>query len=63
MLSQFLPMLSALPLIGFWMWMFTDMWRNPSIPANARTTWTIAFLFGNVFTAAYYWARVFRDQP
>ncbi len=61
-MSQFLPLLSVVPLIGFWMWMFAEMWRNPALPANARFYWTLAFLFANVFAAAYYWATVYRQQ-
>lgn len=57
-----LSWLAAVPLIAFWMWMFAEMWRNPALPPNMRNYWTIAFLFFNVFAAAYYWATVYRDR-
>ena len=62
-MSQFLPMLSVIPLIGFWMWMFAEMARNPNLSVRDKYIWALLLTFTNVFGAVYYWVKVYRDQP
>lgn len=59
-LPPFVGLLFALPVIAFWLWMFTDMLKNPRLPPGTRDTWTLAFIFLSIFTAAYYFVYVYR---
>lgn len=58
-----LPLIIALPLIVFWLSMFSNMMDNPRLLANEKTTWTLAFLFMNVFAAIIYYTTQYRNQP
>jgi len=57
-----LGLLLAVPVIAFWLWMFSDMLKNARLPSNERDTWTLAFFFLSIFTAAYYYVYVFRNR-
>lgn len=50
------PLITAIPLLGFWMWMFSEMSRNAALSSDERTAWTFAFIFMNVFAALWYYA-------
>ncbi len=65
-------MLVILPLIVFWLWMFWDMTNNARLPSNSpepltwppstKYTWTLAFIFLNVFAACFYYWFEYRNQ-
>ena len=62
-LPQFLLSLaSILPLIAFWLWMFRDMVNNRCLLTNEKNTWTLLFIFLNVFAAILYYANVYRNR-
>ena len=46
----------------FWLWMFRDMLNNDYMPSNAKTNWTMLFVFLNVFAAVYYYVYVYRNR-
>ena len=57
-----LGLLLAVPVIAFWLWMFSDMMKNDRLPSGERDTWTLAFIFLSIFTAAYYYVYVYRNR-
>jgi hypothetical protein len=68
------PLLVALlpiPLLVFWLWMFSDMTKNENLPPcyitvtngrNPGLDWMVAFVFLNVITAMVYYATVYRKR-
>lgn len=62
-----LPLLVSLPLVVFWLWMFSDMTKNDRLPPcfititngnDSRLDWAFVFFLMNVFgTLLYYMAR------
>ncbi len=61
----------ALPVVVFWLWMFSDMTKNGNLPqcfitvTNGRNSgfdWTAAFIFLSVFTAIFYYVNVYRNR-
>ena len=68
-LNPVLPIISLLfilPLIAFWLVMFDDMLKNDYLPAlitrDAKTDWTLVFIFMNVFAAVFYYSIVYRNK-
>ena len=75
-MNQLIPplitLLIVLPLIAFWLWMFQDMTKNVYLPDNSaapltwppasKYTWTLAFIFLNVFVAAFYYAWEYKKR-
>lgn len=51
----------AVPVIAFWIWMFSDMLRHDDVPGN-KDYWTIAFIVLSLFTAAFYYINVYRKR-
>ncbi len=59
-------------LIGFWVWMFNEMWNNQEIPNSepnlirwppvAKNQWTIFFVFLSVLTAGYYYFTEYKKK-
>jgi hypothetical protein len=71
-MAQLILALLPLPLIVFWLWMFSDMTKNGNLPQcfitltngrNAELDWTVAFIFLNVITAMFYYVTVYRKRP
>jgi hypothetical protein len=68
-----IPLLFVLPLIAFWIWMFREMTHNAYLPDNStgpltwppssKYNWTLAFIFLNVFAAAFYYVLEYRKRP
>jgi len=48
-------MMIALPLVGFWFWMFKDMADNHYLSADEKNNWLFAFILMNVFAAGWYY--------
>ncbi len=64
-MNPFVPMISTvaiLLLLGFWAWMFWDMTNNRDLDSNARTNWTLAFVFASIFAAVYYYVYEYRNR-
>lgn len=61
-LPPIVGLLFALPVIAFWLWMFTDMLKNDRLPPDTRDIWALAFIFLSIFTAAYYFVYVYRAR-
>jgi hypothetical protein len=65
-----IPVIIVLPLIGFWLWMFREMSHNDYLPDNSPLTWPpsskynwmLAFIFLNVFAAAFYYVLEYRKR-
>ncbi len=65
-------MLIILPLMVFWMWMFWEMTNNDDLPSNSpalltwppktKYSWTLAFIFLNVFAAVFYYWLEYRNS-
>jgi hypothetical protein len=67
--SPVFPILSLLivvPLIAFWVWMFRDMLDTDGLPSlvsrDAKSDWTFAFIFLNVFAAVLYYTQIYRNK-
>jgi amino acid transporter len=54
--SFIISLVIILPMITFWLRMFQDMTHNDNLPNEAKNNWTLAFVFGNVFAATFYFA-------
>lgn len=61
-LSPILPLLFALPVILFWLWMFRDMTLNDRLPPEMKNYWVMAFIFLSLITAAYYFVTEYRPN-
>ncbi len=65
-LTPLVPFLFIIPLIIFWLMMFRDMLDSDSLPnlvtGDAKTDWTLAFVFLNVFAAVLYYSVVYRNR-
>jgi len=70
-MTQLILALLPLPLVVFWLWMFSDMTKNGNLPPcfitvtngrNPGVDWTMAFVFLNVFTACIYYITVYRNR-
>jgi hypothetical protein len=48
--------------LGFWGWMFRDMVTNDDLSADDRQSWTVAFIFLNIFGAALSCINVYRNR-
>ncbi len=59
-MDQLILLLIPLPFAAFWLWMFWDMMNNEYLPEQSRTTWMVAFVFLNFFTAVYYYFNVYK---
>ncbi len=57
---QLVPMLAVVPLLGFWMWMFSDMNRNIHLRSRSKSEWTLAFIVLNIFAALMYYFDEYR---
>ncbi len=47
---------------GFWAWMFWDMTNHDTFQTTTKYYWTLAFVFLNVFAAAYYYVYEYRNR-
>ena len=69
---QLISLLITLLLVVFWLWMFSEMMKNESLPGNSspaltwppssKYSWTLAFIFLNVFGAALYYVWEYRKR-
>jgi hypothetical protein len=59
---QLIPMMIALPLAGFWFWMFKDMTDNEYLSSDEKNNWMVWFILLNIFTAAWYYLVEFRNR-
>jgi hypothetical protein len=69
-MDRIILILIPLPLLAFWAWMFSEMTKMDRLPdcfvtftdgRDSRFDWTVAFVFLNVYTAAYYYSNVYRN--
>lgn len=49
-------------MLAFWVWMFWDMANNDNLPSNAKTNWTLVFVFASIFAAIYYYTYEYRNR-
>ncbi len=74
-MEQFIPLIPIIllvPLIAFWLWMYSDMTNNDCLPGNSngpltwppssKYGWTLAFIFMNVFAACFYYFYEYRNR-
>ena len=69
---QLIPLISVLLLFTFWLWMFWDMTNNGNLPSNStaplawppssKFSWTLTFVFLNVFGAVFYYFYEYRNR-
>ncbi len=69
---QLISLLITLLLVVFWLWMFSEMMKNDSLPGNSSTpltwppsskyNWLFLFIFLNVFGAALYYLYEYRKR-
>jgi len=68
-MDQVILALLPLPLLTFWVWMFSDMMKNDNLPScfitftrgtDPRFDWTVAFLFLSIFAAIFYYSNEYR---
>jgi amino acid transporter len=73
LIPQLISLICIIPLVVFWLWMFRDMTNNGYLPNNStapltwppssKYNWTLAFIFLNVFAAAFYYVYEYRKRP
>lgn len=66
------PIVVIALLLGFWLWMFSNMINNDDIPSQtpaglrwppiAKNQWIVFFVILNIFTAGYYYFTVYREK-
>jgi hypothetical protein len=61
-LIHLLPGIIILPLLAFWVWMFSDMLNNNRLPDELRSQWAVAFILLSVFAAVLYYANIYRNR-
>lgn len=71
-MEQFIMIIPLLVLVPFYLWMFRDMTNNETLvdgvwgqfqwPPRSKTSWTLAFIFLNVFAAALYYVTEYRHH-
>jgi hypothetical protein len=54
-MAQLIPILIGLPLIGFWLWMLTDLSKNDYLSGSKKNNWFLAFILLNIFAALGYY--------
>ena len=59
---KFVPLLIALPLLAFWVWMLREMLRDERLEGSARSIWIIGFAVGNIVAAALYYMLHYRSR-
>ena len=57
-----ISILFSLVVISFWLWMFIAMIQNDEIDANAKTYWTLGFIFLSIVAAGLYYLNVYRQR-
>jgi len=71
-LQLLISLIAVLPLLAFWLWMFQDMINNDYLPNNSaaplmwppssKYNWMLAFIFLNIFAAAFYFVYEYRKR-
>ena len=56
------PWIIVLPLLVFWVWIFWDLANNDRLIRYPKLTWFAAFIFLNVFGAAFYYYLEYRER-
>lgn len=59
---QFIPLLIALPLIAFWLWMLVDMTNNVYLTKETKEGWFVKFYLLNVVGAFWYYLVEYRPS-
>ncbi len=59
---QLIPMIVAIPLIGFWFWMLVDLANNNYISRESKNNWFLIIIFLNVFGAFWYYLVEYRNR-
>ena len=62
LLGPIISTIAVLLLLVFWAWMFWDMTNNDNLPSGAKSNWTLAFVFANIFAAVYYYVYEYRNR-
>jgi hypothetical protein len=58
--APLIPLALSLPLLAFWAWMAWHMTRNNRLTDSQKMTWALAFVFLNIFAAAWYYYTEYR---
>ncbi len=64
-MNVLVPLISIVAIslmLAFWAWMFWDMTNNNDLPGSAKSNWTLAFVFANIFAAVYYYVYEYRNR-
>jgi hypothetical protein len=64
-MNWFVPiftLIAIVPLMLFWISMFSDMSKNNTLSGNSRFTWILTFLVLNVFGALLYYFNEYRNR-
>jgi hypothetical protein len=55
-----IPLIIALPLVVFWLWMAWDLGKNDNLSSSSKYNWMLAFIFMNVFAAVFYYVNEYK---
>jgi hypothetical protein len=61
-MAQLIPLILILPLLAFYIWMFRDMTHNDALSPDVKQNWMWMFILFNVFAAAFYYVREYRNR-
>ncbi len=57
-----ITLLALLPLLAFWLAMFSDMTKNDYLTSYSKSTWTLLFIVLNVFASMLYYFTEYRGR-
>lgn len=60
--THIIILLIPLPLLGFWMWMLSNMVKNEDLSTREKNMWLWMFIFLNILTAIMYYVNVYRNR-
>ncbi|HLH25781.1 MAG TPA: hypothetical protein VK066_24955 [Chloroflexota bacterium] len=62
LLIAILILLAIVPLLVFWVSMFSDMTKNDYLTSESKSTWTLMFIVLNVFAGMLYYFTEYRGR-
>ena len=60
--SVVISLVFSLVVISFWLWMFIAMIQNDELDPNAKTYWTLGFIFLSIVAAGLYYLNIYRRR-
>ncbi len=62
LIPSLVSLIVIVPLLIFWLWMFSAMLQNDDLPRDIKDQWTLWFVLLSIIAAGLYFTRVFRNR-